>query len=136
MQQHNTNQSEEKAVIWKTIQELNRLWTEKGAPDELVRYFHPEMVAICAGVKSPLVGGEACVAGWKDFTSRVTELEFKEQVPLIRIVGDTAIVAYDFTCAFAINGEKTKMAGRDLFTLVRVGNRWQVIADHFSPMPE
>ena len=134
MQQQNTNGKEEAAVL-NTVKELNRLWTEKNTPSELARFFHPQMVAICAGVKSPIVGGDACVAGWTDFTSRVTELEFEEHRPLVRIVNDTAVVAYDFTCSFRRNGERFEMNGRDLFTLVRVDDRWQVIADHFSEMP-
>ena len=134
MPQPHTTQSEETSV-WEIVQEMNRLWTEKGEPAALTQYFHPQMVAVCAGVKSPIVGGKACVAGWSDFTHRVSNLSFEERSPLIRIVGQTAIVAYDFDCSYEEGGKAVAMTGRDLLTLVKTDGTWQVIADHFSPMP-
>jgi ketosteroid isomerase-like protein len=128
--------SDAETNVWETVVEMNRCWTKKGTPDALSRYFHPDMVAICAGVKEPIVGGDACVAGWKDFSARAANLRFVERNPFVRLVGDTAIVAYDFTCSYEMDGRAVAMAGRDLFTLVKAGEGWQVIADHFSPMPD
>lgn len=124
----------EEMRIWETIIEVNRLWTERNEPQALHRWFHPRMIAACAGETDFRVGQEMCVDGWKGFREMVSDLSFKESAPVVRIYcdGRTAVVAYKFNCAFTMNGVRTELLGRDLFTLVNEDGRWQVVADHFS----
>jgi len=129
-----TQLGSEETRIWKTIIEMNRLWTERNEPEALRRWFHPHMIAACAGEADFRVGQNMCVDGWKGFCERVSDLSFIETSPVVRIYceGSTAVVAYKFDCSFTMNGAKTKLTGRDLFTLVKENDRWQVVADHFS----
>ena len=124
----------EETRIWKTIIEMNRLWTDRNEPKSLCQWFHPHMIAACAGETDFRIGQDMCVDGWKGFCERVSDLSFKETSPVVRFYGggSTAIVAYKFNCSFTMNGAKTELFGRDLFTLVKENDRWQVVADHFS----
>lgn len=92
------------------------------------------MIAACAGETDFRVGKNTCVDGWREFREKVSDLSFKETSPVVRVYceGNTAVVAYKFNCSFTIDGVKTKLKGRDLFTLVNEEGRWQAVADHFS----
>jgi len=122
--------------VWQTVQELNRAWTE-GDPDELKRYFHRDMVAITPTDRLRLVGGAACVAGWKGFTETAKVLRWEEREPLVQLYagGKCAIVTYYFDMAFEVGGRHVEMGGRDMLTLVEEDGRFWAVADQFSPYP-
>jgi hypothetical protein len=70
-----------KQEIWTTVRSMNDAWT-KGNPDDLVKFFHRDMVAITATNRNRLDGGAACVAGWKAFSkaARIHRSEYDEVV--------------------------------------------------------
>lgn len=120
--------------IWATIRALNDAWT-KGNPDDLSQYFHPEMLAITATDRHRLDGGAACITAWKSFANAARIHHWKEVDPVIRVYGDSAVVAYDFDMSFGMGGQTVNMAGRDMFFLVRENGKWWAVADQFSPYP-
>lgn len=122
------------AEIWQTVRALNDAWTQ-GNPDDLARYFHRDMVAICATERLRLEGGDACIAGWKQFAQTAKIHRWEERDPLIRVYGDAAVVAYYFDMSFDMNGQRIDLGGRDMFFFVREGGRWQAVADQFSSYP-
>ena len=120
--------------VWKTVQDLNDCWT-KGDGSNLVRYFHPRMVAIVPTSRERLVGRDACVAGWVGFAKLATILSWKGIDPQIELFGDTAVVTYYFDIHFEMNGRTIHMSGRDMFTFVKENDRWWAVADQYSPNP-
>jgi uncharacterized protein (TIGR02246 family) len=124
----------EQQAVWNTVRALNDAWT-KGNPDELVNYFHQDMVAITATDQNRRVGRDACLAGWKDFAHAATIHHWKEIDPLVQLYGDSAVVTYDFDIAFDMGGNALALKGRDMFVLVKENGRWVAVADHFSPAP-
>jgi hypothetical protein len=129
--------NDEETTVWETVKAMNRLWTLQRAPEQLDRYFHQDMIALCANDPERKVGGAACVKGWSDFVDKVCDLSICETDPLIRmhLGGRAAVVTYNYDCLFTMNGTKVHAEGRDMFFLVKEGGRWQAAADHFSPMP-
>jgi hypothetical protein len=120
--------------IWATVRALNDAWTQ-GHPDDLAQYFHRDMIAITATDRHRLDGGPACIAGWKGFAEAAHIHFWKEVDPVIRVYGDSAVVAYDFDMAFDLGGQTINLGGRDMFFMVREGGRWWAVADQFSPYP-
>jgi hypothetical protein len=82
-----------KKEIWTTVRALNDAWT-KGNPDDLVKFFHRDMVAITATDRNRLDGGTACIAGWKAFSKAARIHRWEEVDPIIHVYGDSAVVAY------------------------------------------
>ena len=120
--------------IWATIRALNDAWT-KGHPDDLSQYFHTDMLAITATDRHHLDGGAACITAWKSFANAARIHHWKEVDPVIRVYGESAVVAYDFDMSFDMGGQTVNMAGRDMFFLVRENGKWWAVADQFSPYP-
>ncbi len=120
--------------IWTTVRALNDAWT-KGNPDGLLQYFHPKMLAITATDRHRLDGGPACVAAWKAFANNARIHFWKEIDPVIRVYGESAVVAYDFEMSFDMGGQTVNMGGRDMFLFVKENGKWWAVADQFSPYP-
>jgi ketosteroid isomerase-like protein len=49
--------------------------------------------------------------------------------------GKSAVVTYLFSVTFVLGGLKQTMQARDMFFLVKKGQKWLVVADQFSPEP-
>jgi len=46
-----------KTEVWKTVQELNQLWTSRNQHDQLANYFHRDMVAISPATRQRIEAG-------------------------------------------------------------------------------
>jgi hypothetical protein len=126
-----------KAEVWKTVHELNLLWTRHNQPAMLVNYFHRNMVAISPASRQRILGQDACVASWKSFTGSTVIHEWKEIDPLVELFGNNkfAVVTYYYEMSCDMRGQALNLSGRDLFTLVNENGKWWVTSDHFSPYP-
>jgi ketosteroid isomerase-like protein len=120
--------------VWNTVRALNDAWT-RGDANELVNYFHDNMVAITATDRERLVGRRACVAGWKAFAQAAKIHRWKELDPQIELYGNTAVVTYYFDMSFDMGGRTVDLGGRDMFVFVKENGRWLAVADQFSPYP-
>ena len=120
--------------IWMTLRALNDTWT-KGNPDDLAKYFHPQMLAITPLDRLRRDGAAACISGWKSFAEAARIHRWHEYDPLVRVYGDAAVVTYYYEIDFEIGDQRVEQRGRDLFFFVRERGRWQVVADQFSSYP-
>lgn len=123
-----------KADIWRTVQDLNRLWTIEDDSDKLAEYFHKNMVAVTPTDRQRLEGREACVAAWKAFSERTRIYSWNEIDPRIDLFGDGAfaVVTYYYEISFDSGGKRLEHGGRDMMCLVLDEERWWVVADQFS----
>ena len=120
-----------------TLRKMNRSWTESWNEEEFRSYIHPGAVAIVPAAPGRLEGKEAYVAGWRKF-ARVAKIHsWSERDHRVQIFasGTCAVVTYLFTIRFETGGQVEAMNGRDMFFLVKEGERWLVAADQFSPEP-
>lgn len=123
--------------VWDFIQRMNRTWTVENNPDALSDYFHENMVAITATDANRSEGRAQCVASWKHFTQQAKIIFWKEEDPRVQLYGNDAfaVVTYYFDMSFEMGGNTINMKGRDMFSLIKEGDKWLVVADQFSPMP-
>lgn len=126
-----------KEDVWQTILRMNKLWTVDNKAEELVNYFHKNMVAITPTDTFRREGQHECVAGWKGFADMAKIHYWKEIDPKIDLYGNGlfAIVTYRFEMAFDINGQTIEMNGRDMFSLIKENNKWWIVANQFSSTP-
>ena len=124
----------EQALAWATVRVINEAWT-RGNPDDLVHYFHRDMVAITASDRLRREGGAACIAGWKAFAESARIHHWAEREPKVQIYGETAVVTYYYDIHFEMGGQRIETGGRDMFVLVRENGRWWAVADQYSSYP-
>lgn len=124
--------------VWEFVQEMNRLWTEEDRADELVHYFHKDMVAIVPSDKLRIEGQMACVAGWKEFTQMAKIHYWKVVEPDVRVFGSGlfAVVTYYYEMSCDMGGQTIQLNGRDMLSLVKEESKWWVVSDQFSQMPK
>ena len=124
--------------VWQTILEMNKLWTVANKAEELVSYFHQNMVAITPSDRFRREGQSACVEGWKKFTDIARINYWKEIDPKINLYGNGlfAIVTYRFDMSFQINEQTIELSGRDMFSLVKEEGKWWIVADQYSATPD
>ena len=127
--------TEDEQVVWRTVQALNRAWTQ-GRVDELDGYFHDDIVVVTPTDRERLEGKKSCVASWRRFVDTAIIHEWTDRNPTVRLYADAAVVAYDYELACEIRGEPMALAGRDMFFMVRQGGRWVAVADQFFEYPE
>ncbi len=129
-----TEMTQTEREVWRTVQELNQAWTG-GRVDALERYFHRDMVAITPMDRERLEGRMACIASWARFVDQATIHDWRELDPLVRIHENAAVVTCYYELDCSLDGERTRLAGRDLLFMVKESGRWQVVADQFSEPP-
>lgn len=120
--------------ILKFIKDLNYCWT-KGNPEDLNNYFHEDMVAVTPTDRYRREGSKSCVEGWAQFAKNAKIHSWKESDHRISIFSNAAVVTYYFDMSFDMGGQTVHMSGRDMFTLVKEGDRWWAVADQFSAFP-
>jgi Domain of unknown function (DUF4440) len=120
-----------------TIKAMNRCWTASWDESAFRQYIHPDAVAIVPTTPGRLEGQEAYVAGWRGFCESAVIHEWRETDHKVQVWagGKSAVVTYFFSITFVIGDQKMTMRGRDMFFLVKVGRKWLVAADQFSPEP-
>lgn len=123
-----------KQEIWLTVRSLNDVWT-KGNPDDLVNYFHRDMIAITATDRYRREGRAMCLEGWKGFAQAATIHRWEEINPVIHVYGDSAVVAYNFDMSFDMGGHRIDLGGRDMFFFVKENGQWWAVADQYSAYP-
>lgn len=123
-----------KQEIWATVRAMNDAWT-KGNPNDLSKFFHPDMLAVTATDRNRLEGGAACIAGWKAFSEATRIHRWEEVDPVIHVYGNSAVVAYYFDMSFDMGGQTINLGGRDMFFFVKEDGNWWAVADQFSPYP-
>jgi ketosteroid isomerase-like protein len=133
----NVSMSPIESQVWKTVQDLNHVWTVDRDASKLSSYFHPNMIAIVPNMRERLVGRDACIAGWDSFVKIAEINEWREFNPQVDIynAGQTAIVTYHYEAQCTFGGKPITLRGRDMMTLILEGGKWWVVADQFSPEP-
>jgi ketosteroid isomerase-like protein len=121
-----------KAEIWSMVRAMNDAWT-LGDPDDLIKYFHPDMVAVTPAARHRLEGGPVCIEGWKSFANSAKTHHWKEIDPMIHVHGNAAVVAYDFDMSFDMGGKTIQSAGRDLIVCDK--RKWQMVGCRRSIFP-
>lgn len=120
--------------IWETIRALNKTWTG-GDIGDLPKFFHEDIVVISPVSERRIEGKDACVAAWTRFVDNCAVKEWKETDPKVQVYGDAAVVTYYYEISFESQGQLRTEKGRDMFFMVRNGERWLAVADQFSSFP-
>jgi len=123
-----------KQEVWATVRAMNDTWS-KGNPDDLAKFFHPDMVTLTPTDPNRLDGRAACIAQWKGFCNIAHIHSWEEHDPVIHVHGNAAVVVYYYLMFFDVGGSITSTDGRDMFFFVKEGERWQVVAHQFSRNP-
>ena len=112
--------------IWQIIQAINDAWL-KGHAEDLMDYFHDDMVIVTPDGKEQGRGKVVCIESYKGFSAMAIIKEFKDTDPAIVVYGNTAIASYTFKMTYEMNNESFNDMGRDIYVLNREKGKWLTV---------
>lgn len=112
--------------VARVLRSINDCWVE-GKPQELVRYFHSDIVMVLPGFAGRVAGAGNVVAGYEDFCANARVHEYEEHDLQIDSCIGTAVASYTFRMIYEREGQKYSSSGRDLFVFSEEAGTWLAV---------
>lgn len=122
---------------WKTVETVNNLWTMERNVEAMAEFFHPDMVFINPQQKERILSRERILEGYRQYVDQLESGRMIAIDPLVQLYnqGRSAVVTYYYDLVQRMQGKSERFRGRDMYFLVREGEKWLCVADQFSPDP-
>lgn len=121
--------------VREVVERLNRAW-RSGRFAELDEVFDPEVVLVPPGSGSRVLGRDAVVQSYREFTTQAAVHRFDMDPPEIDQFGTTAIASCPYSIEYEIEGRRWRGSGHDLLVLRRGESGWRVVWRTMLPGPE
>lgn len=108
------------------IDNINRIWLQ-GDPEDLRRYFHPDVVIQPPGDTPRVYGMDACVASYAEFRREARIQRFTPGDAEIDVFGDTAVATYRYEIVYELQQQKFDELAGELLVLLRSGDGWRIV---------
>jgi uncharacterized protein (TIGR02246 family) len=105
---------------------INRAWLER-RPADLSPLFHPDVTMALPGLEGRVQGRDAMMAGFEDFCRNAVVHDYRERNRGIDVVGDTAVVTFQYEMVYERSGGRYRATGRDLWVFARQGGVWLAV---------
>jgi len=112
--------------IWKIIEQINDAWLN-GNFESLESLIHENMQIVDPDLNVLGEGREVCIKSYRDFADNADIQNFGVHNPKVHAFDQTAIVEYEFSIGYSMNGENYNETGKDVFVLTFESDRWQAI---------
>jgi ketosteroid isomerase-like protein len=117
------------------LQNINDAWLS-GRPEDLVHWFHADMVIVSPDFQQRFEGREACVKSYADFYNHATVHALTTLDPEIDVFGNTAVAAYQFEITYEMSDETHRDNGWDVFVFARDKDNWQAVWRTVLPLAQ
>jgi uncharacterized protein (TIGR02246 family) len=117
---------ERQAQVSATLRQINQAWLT-GNPDGIHDFIADEVVMMFPGFAGSVKGREAFVASFRDFGENARIESHSESDQQIDVVGNTAIVSFQFEMIYERGGSRYRSTGRDLWVFEDRANRWLAV---------
>ena len=106
--------------------QINQAW-QSGRLDELASMLHREIVMAPPGFDGRAQGRDAILAGFRDYCENATTLEFHERDLQADVIGDVAIVTFQYDMVYERAGARSRAGGRDLWVFQKHSGTWLAV---------
>ena len=111
---------------WEAVRRINASWLE-GHYERLDELLHDRVVVAGPDGTRYGEGKEAVVESYRDFGRRATISEFRESDGKVNVYDTVAVVSYRFDIEYAIDGQSSREAGREVMVLEKHDGRWLAV---------
>ena len=129
----NSFETKDQQEIWQIIQAINDAWL-KGQAEDLIDYFHDDMVIVTPDGKEQGRGKVVCVESYKGFSSMAIIKDFTNRDTAVEVYGNTAIASYTFEMTYEMNNQSFNDIGRDIYVLNRKAGKWLTVWRTIFPL--
>ena len=113
-------------AVEKTIRRLNACWL-RGDYDALADLFHDDAVLLPPNSPHPIVGRTAIIDGYRRFGEMGDIHAFEIVAVRTYRFGATAICHMRFNIDYALNEQRYKEAGTEVYALSAAGEDWKIV---------
>ena len=118
--------SDERERVAGTMRRITDAWLA-GRVDDLAPRVHDEIVMVIPGFAGRVQGRDTVVAGFRDFCENAMIHDFREREHQIDVVGDTAVVNFDYEMLYERSAARYRATGRDLWIFAKQGAEWLAV---------
>lgn len=108
------------------VNRINGTWLQ-GDPNDLKKFFHPDIVVQPPGVSPRVHGRDACIASYQAFTEQAQVRSFEPRDAEIDVFGETIIASYRYRILYEMGGETFDEDAGDLLVFIKDGDNWLVV---------
>ena len=112
--------------VGETIRTINQTWLA-GRPEDMKPLVHPEIVLVFPGFAGKITGWPAFLAGFEEFCQSSRIVSFDEGEHEVDVIGDTAVVSFNYDMVYEQKGACSHATGRDLWVFTRAAGGWQAV---------
>lgn len=108
------------------VREMNEAWLS-GRIDALGQFFAPDVVVAPPRASHRVIGREAVVDSFRQFTEQAITHRFNEVALQVDVIAGTAVAVLRFVIRYEIEGATYEETGRDILVMAQVEGRWRIV---------
>jgi ketosteroid isomerase-like protein len=112
--------------VHRTIAAINQAW-RTGHVSDMAQHLHPDIVVKFPKFSGQLVGREKLLAGFEEFCTNARVIEYSESDEQIEVIGNCAVVSFQFDMLYERPAYRERSRGRDLWVMQRESDRWLAV---------
>ncbi len=112
--------------VHEVMSAINRAW-RTNAPLTMTQHLHPDIVMKFPGFSGEVAGRDALIASFAEFTTNARVLEYQEKNEQINVIGDCAVVSFQFEMLYERAGYREQSEGRDLWVFQFISGNWVAV---------
>jgi hypothetical protein len=113
-------------LVRDAIAAINQAW-RSGRVSDMIPYLHQDIVMTFPGFAGSVVGRDKLIAGFEEFCTNARVLEYTESDHQVEVVGNTAVVSYQFNMVYERPEYRERSQGRDLWVFQWSSDRWVAV---------
>jgi len=119
----NTTMEDSKIKVHKVLSAINQAW-RSNSPLEMSQYLHSDIVMTFPGFSGEVAGRGALLASFVEFCSNARVLEYQESNEQINVIGDCAVVSFQFEMLYERAKYQERSKGRDIWVFQYISKKW------------
>jgi ketosteroid isomerase-like protein len=112
--------------VREAMENIQSAWRENRARD-MIPHLHPDVVMALPGFAGVIKGRHILVTSFVEFSKSARVLQYGESNQNVEVVGDTAIVTFEFQMTYERGDYRGLSKGRDCWVFARDDDRWLAV---------
>lgn len=123
---HHNEMKNAKLQIHEIMSVINQAWRTNN-PFAMSPHLHPDIIMKFPGFSGEVIGRDALLESFKEFTTNARVLEYQESNEQIDVIGDCAVVTFQFEMLYERATYQERSKGRDLWIFHRISDSWVAV---------
>jgi len=108
------------------VERINSAWLE-GTAEAMRDDLHENVVMVQPGFAETVVGRDACIASYAEFSAAAEIEHFETTEPVVEVRDATAVAWIAWHMTYVMDGVRSDEAGHDIFVFGFDGDDWRLV---------